>query len=117
MVYAIDFKTGRIRWEREVRRALPNAPRHLKNSYASETPVTDGERVYVYFGNVGLFVFDMNGRPQWSKDFGQRQHAQRLGHCRLARSSPRPSLHRQRQRHALVHGRIRCAHGHARSGE
>jgi outer membrane protein assembly factor BamB len=70
MVYAIDFASGRIRWEREVRRARPSAPRHLKNSYASETPVTDGERVYAYFGNVGLFVFDVNGRPLWSKDFG-----------------------------------------------
>jgi outer membrane protein assembly factor BamB len=70
VVYAIDAKTGRVRWEREVRRAPPAAPRHLKNSYASETPVTDGERVYAYFGNVGLFVFDMNGTLRWSKDFG-----------------------------------------------
>ena len=43
--------------------------RHLKNSYASETPATDGERVYAYFGNVGLFVFDMNGKPAWSRPF------------------------------------------------
>jgi outer membrane protein assembly factor BamB len=70
MVYALDFTTGRVRWEREVRRGPPASPRHLKNSYASETPVTDGERVYVYVGNVGLFVFDMNGTPAWSKDFG-----------------------------------------------
>ena len=67
MVYAVDFKTGRIRWEREVRRAVPPAPRHEKNTYASETPVTDGERVYAYFGGVGLFAFDMNGKPLWSK--------------------------------------------------
>jgi outer membrane protein assembly factor BamB len=67
IVYDVDFGTGRIRWQREVRRALPSGPRHLKNTYASETPVTDGERVYVYFGNVGVFAFDMNGQPAWSK--------------------------------------------------
>jgi outer membrane protein assembly factor BamB len=70
VVTAVDFETGRIRWQRDVHRAPPSAPRHLKNSYASETPVTDGERVYAYFGNVGLFAFDMNGTPVWSKRFG-----------------------------------------------
>ena len=67
MVYAVDFKTGRVRWEREVRRGLPPAPKHAKNTYASETPVTDGERVYAYFGGVGLFAFDLNGKPVWAK--------------------------------------------------
>jgi outer membrane protein assembly factor BamB len=70
MVYALDFASGRIRWEREVHRSPPATSRHLKNSYASETPVTDGTRVYAYFGNVGLFVFDMDGAPLWSKTFG-----------------------------------------------
>jgi outer membrane protein assembly factor BamB len=69
MIYAIDFDTGKIAWEREVFRGVPRSSRHLKNSYASETPVTDGERVYAYFGNVGLFVFDMNGKPLWTKRF------------------------------------------------
>jgi outer membrane protein assembly factor BamB len=65
VVYDFDFKTGGIRWEREVGTRVPKA-KHLKNSYASETPTTDGERVYAYFGSVGLFAFDMNGRPAWS---------------------------------------------------
>ena len=70
MVYDIDFRTGKIRWEREVSSAPPAKAKHLKNSYASETPVTDGERVYFYFGNAGLFVFDLDGRPVWSKPIG-----------------------------------------------
>ncbi len=71
VVYAVDFNTGKIKWEREVYKGMLQAAqsRHLKNSYASETPVTDGERVYAYFGNVGLFVFDMKGKPLWSKKF------------------------------------------------
>jgi outer membrane protein assembly factor BamB len=70
VVYCVDFKTGKIRWEREVLKGPPPSSRHLKNSYASETPVTDGERVYAYFGNVGVFCFDMNGKPLWSKKWG-----------------------------------------------
>ena len=70
MVYDIDFATGKVRWEREVSSAPPGKAKHLKNSYASETPVTDGERVYFYFGNAGLFAFDLNGKPVWSKPIG-----------------------------------------------
>jgi outer membrane protein assembly factor BamB len=70
MVYDIDLATGRTRWERQVSAAPPAQPKHLKNSYASETPVTDGERVYFYFGNLGIFVFDMNGAPVWSRPMG-----------------------------------------------
>jgi outer membrane protein assembly factor BamB len=39
----------------------------LKNSLASETPVSDGERVYAYFGNVGMFCFDFEGKLLWLK--------------------------------------------------
>ncbi len=67
MLYDIDVRTGRIRWERQVHAALPEQTVHQKNSYASETPITDGERVYVYLGYVGLFAFDMSGAPVWSK--------------------------------------------------
>lgn len=67
MVYDVDFRTGRIRWERQVQQAAPTQSRHQKNSYASETPVTDGQRVYAYFSYAGLFAFDMNGKPLWSK--------------------------------------------------
>jgi outer membrane protein assembly factor BamB len=67
VVYCVDWNTGRVRWEREVYKGVPPGPRHLKNTYASETPVTDGERLYAYFGNVGLFCFDMNGKMLWEK--------------------------------------------------
>src|SRR5439155_10429218 len=66
MVYAFDLQTGRVRWEREVQRGVPRAIKHAKNTHASETPITDGERVYAYFGGIGLFVFDLSGKPVWS---------------------------------------------------
>ena len=68
MVYAVDRATGKIVWEREARRGLPLS-RHLKNTYASETPVTDGQRVYVSFGNVGIFAYDFAGALAWSVPF------------------------------------------------
>jgi outer membrane protein assembly factor BamB len=70
MVYDVSLATGNIRWQKEVGTSVPADGTHMKNSYASETPVTDGERVYAYFGNLGVFVFDMTGRPVWSHPMG-----------------------------------------------
>ena len=68
LVYAIDADTGAVKWEREVHRGLPQSGHHLKNTLASETPVTDGESVYAYFGNVGVFSLDMEGTTRWSHE-------------------------------------------------
>ncbi|HEU4389122.1 MAG TPA: PQQ-binding-like beta-propeller repeat protein, partial [Blastocatellia bacterium] len=70
MVYCVDYKTGKVRWEKEAHKATPAFSHHLKNTFASETPVTDGERVYAYFGNVGMFCYDLDGKLLWSKSFG-----------------------------------------------
>lgn len=65
MLYALDAKTGKVKWESEATRGTP-AGRHRKNTFASETPVTDGKRIYVSFGqNVGMFAFDMKGKLLW----------------------------------------------------
>ncbi len=70
MVYAIDAATGKTKWEREAVKMVPGGGRHRKNTFASETPFTDGERLYVSFGqNVGLFVFTMDGKPLWKKQW------------------------------------------------
>jgi outer membrane protein assembly factor BamB len=72
MLVALDFATGKMAWQREGHRGAPSQSRHLKNSYASETPVTDGERVYAYFGNVGVFAFRMDGTPVWQQKWPAR---------------------------------------------
>lgn len=71
-VYAIDFESGEVAWKTEVNAAVPNFDRHLKNTYASETPVTDGKRVYAYFGNVGVFALDTTGKLVWERRFEPR---------------------------------------------
>jgi len=68
-VVCVSLESGDIVWEQTVHSGVPATPRHLKNSYASETPVTDGENVYAYFGNVGLFCLSLDGRPVWEKRF------------------------------------------------
>ena len=68
LVYAIDLETGAPRWRTEVHAGVPATSHHLKNTFASETPVTDGEHVYVLFGNVGLYVLGFDGTVRWSRD-------------------------------------------------
>ena len=67
MTYCFDFDTGAMVWEQEAWRGVPPQERHPRNSYASETPVTDGERVYSYFANIGLFCYDLAGEPLWER--------------------------------------------------
>ena len=68
MVYAFDAKTGSLVWKQEAHHAPPPGGRHRKNTYASETPVTDGERLYASFGgNVGVFCYSLDGKPLWSR--------------------------------------------------
>ena len=90
MVYDIDFRTGAVRWEREVSSLPPGKAKHLKNSYASETAVTDGERVYFYFANAGIFAFDLSGKPVWSKSIGPFKTRNNWG------TGASPVLHRDR---------------------
>jgi outer membrane protein assembly factor BamB len=71
-LYDVDAASGRVRWERTIHTAVPTRPVHMKNSYASETPVTDGKRVYVYLGYVGLFAYDMNGELAWARSMAAR---------------------------------------------
>ena len=67
VVYCHDLQTGDVLWEKVAHKGPPKSPIHLKSSYASETPVTDGERVYAYFGNIGIFCYDMEGNEVWSQ--------------------------------------------------
>lgn len=70
MTYCLDFHSGKILWQREAFKGKPPEHRHPRNSYANATPITDGERVYAYFGNIGLFCYDMDGKPLWERKWG-----------------------------------------------
>jgi hypothetical protein len=65
-LYSIDLDSGKINWKREFYAGHPPGGRHRKNSFCSETPVTDGSRVYVYINNLGLFAYDIDGNKVWN---------------------------------------------------
>jgi len=65
-LYSIDLDSGKINWQREFHAGHPPGGRHRKNSFCSETPVTDGQRVYIYINNLGLFAYDLKGNKVWN---------------------------------------------------
>lgn len=66
MVYCLDLASGKKRWAKELHTGKPAVPRHPKSTYAVETPTTDGERLYVLFGDVGLSCLSFDGEVVWS---------------------------------------------------
>jgi len=80
MVLAIDRKTGKTIWERVAREQEPHEGSHVDNgSWASSSPITDGERVYAYFESFGLYAYDMNGTKVWEKDLGDKRMRNQFG--------------------------------------
>ena len=69
-VYCLDRKTGTILWDRLAFEGAPRIHRHPHNSYASETPATDGKHLVVSFGSQGLYVYNFDGDLMWKKDLG-----------------------------------------------
>jgi outer membrane protein assembly factor BamB len=68
-VLCLDTQSGNVLWEKLAHEGKPTIATHSTNTYASETPVTDGERVYAYFGMTGLYCYDLAGKELWSKKF------------------------------------------------
>jgi outer membrane protein assembly factor BamB len=71
MLYAIDKGTGKIRWERTAAQGEPRNKRHIKSTYASSSPATDGRIVVAWFGSQGIHAYDFNGGLRWSIDLGR----------------------------------------------
>ena len=90
IVYCFDWRSGRTLWQKTVHKGKPAQPVHIKNTYASETPVTDGERVYFYFGNVGVFCFDLEGKALWRESVNSAKVRNNWG------TSASPVLHEDR---------------------
>src|SRR5262249_49909257 len=73
----VDRRHGKILWTKEFQPALPEHKYQGEGSYhgySSSTPVTDGERLYVFFGKSGVFCFDLDGHQLWHANVGQGTH-------------------------------------------
>ena len=67
---ALDRSNGEILWQKTLRETQPHEGTHQDATFASNSPVTDGEHVYAYFGSRGLYCVDMMGNVKWEKDIG-----------------------------------------------
>ncbi len=68
-VLAVELATGRVAWDVEVARVFPPEGGHESGSLASNSPVTDGENVYAFFGSRGLYCLSCaDGKVVWKKD-------------------------------------------------
>ncbi len=70
-IFAIDKRTGKITWQRVAFEGEPIDKRHVKSTYASATPATDGRIVVAWFGSQGVHAYDVNGNFLWKVDLGR----------------------------------------------
>ena len=70
VVLCLDRNSGDEVWRRVAAEEVPQEGHHGDNSFATSSPTTDGERLYVWFGIAGMYCFDLNGNPLWKRDLG-----------------------------------------------
>lgn len=79
----IDLETGGKLWQRDVKVSLPEDPYEgtgvSSHGYASHTPVSDGKRVFAFFGKSGVHAFDLNGNKLWQAEVGKESDPPRWG--------------------------------------
>jgi len=68
-----DRANGKLQWQKGVTFA-EKEPTHDTNAYCSPSPVTDGERVIVWFGSAGLACYNFEGKQLWHRDLGNVNH-------------------------------------------
>ena len=61
---------GKLLWQASAPASAARESLYTKNTFASSTAVTDGQRVIAFFGNGGLLCVDFDGHQQWHVDLG-----------------------------------------------
>jgi outer membrane protein assembly factor BamB len=70
VISAIDKRNGSLLWERTAFEGSPIDKRHIKSTYASSSPATDGRIIVAWFGSQGVYAYDVNGNLRWKVDLG-----------------------------------------------
>lgn len=78
-VMAIDRNDGSIVWRTKVHEGVPPEKGHETGSHASGSIATDGEHLAAFFGSEGLYVLDLEGELQWSKQLGTMETLAHFG--------------------------------------
>jgi len=71
LALAVSRRQGRVLWSKVLREEWPHEGGHETGSLASNSPVTDGEQLYAFFGSRGLYCLDLKGEVLWQKDLGR----------------------------------------------
>ncbi len=66
----LDLKTGKELWKAISYEGNPKIKKHIGSTYACETPVTDGNYIYVYYSMHGVYCYDLKGNLIWNKNLG-----------------------------------------------
>ncbi len=78
----VDRRDGRVLWQRSIAAAMPEDAYEgflTEHGYASSTPVTDGRRVFAFFGKSGVVAFDVEGKELWRAAVGKESSNRRWG--------------------------------------
>ena len=68
-VMCLERRSGKVLWEQTAKMATPHEGYHQAyGSFASNSPITDGQRLYVSFGSRGIYCYDLNGKLIWKRD-------------------------------------------------
>ncbi|WP_320112715.1 PQQ-binding-like beta-propeller repeat protein [Draconibacterium orientale] len=78
-VILVNRNDGSIIWEKTIATDLPQGKIHELSSWASNSPCTDGEMIYAYFGSFGLYCLDFDGNIIWKRDFGTMEKRMNFG--------------------------------------
>lgn len=71
-LHCLDLATGKELWSRRVVEKTPSFIIHPSNTYATESPATDGDRIFAYFGAAGtVAAYDFTGKRLWKKEIGR----------------------------------------------
>lgn len=91
VVLALDRKTGKTVWERTAKEEPPHEGTHQQfGTYASSSAVTDGEVLVASFESRGIYAYDMNGKPLWNVDLGDKRMRNEFG------EGSTPALHKDK---------------------
>ncbi len=70
-VTCLKLDDGSKLWEKTIVEKQPEFPIHSSNSYATESPATDGKHVFVYFAAIGtVAALDLDGNEIWRQEIG-----------------------------------------------
>lgn len=90
-VVCVDLESGEKLWQKDIKAPQPEDPYTgigvTAHGYASHTPVSDGENIYVFFGKGGVHGFDIEGNELWHTEVGKESDPAKWG------SSSSPVVH------------------------